>query len=127
MPEIYDDHERIIGIVSFLLRAGLSAVFLYAATASFLEPFSWIGFFPQWLRDAVPPSLLLHGFSAYQLVLALWLVSGKHAFHAAVLSSLTLLAIIGANIGALDIIFRDIAILFSSVALAIINYRKSGA
>jgi hypothetical protein len=104
-------------LVSFLLRTGLAIAFLYAAIASFLEPISWIGFFPAFLRELLPAEILLMVFSVYELGLALWLLSGKASYYAGLLSAATLAGIIVFNLGALDIIFRDIAILASALAL----------
>ena len=113
-----------ISIVSFLIRAGLASVFLYAAIGSFAEPDSWIGYMPMFLRNIFPADLLLTGFSIYQIILSLWLLSGKYVFYAALLSALTLVGIIVANLGVLDVLFRDFAILFSAAALAVLSYRK---
>lgn len=117
------DPRILISLISFLLRAGLAVVFLYAAVASFIEPDAWIGYLPIFLRHIFPASLLLSGFSTYQILLSLWLLSGKKTLYAASLSALTLVGIIFANVGALDVIFRDFAILFSAVALAALSYR----
>ena len=108
----------------FLLRIGLALVFLYAAIAATLDPFSWIGFFPQWLRGIFPAGFLLVGFSVYQLFLGLWLVSQYKTFYAAIFSAGTIFAIIFFNIGDLDIIFRDVAILFAALALAFLTPNK---
>ncbi|MBI2633144.1 MAG: hypothetical protein HYW78_02015 [Parcubacteria group bacterium] len=114
-----------ISFVSFLLRIGIALVFLYAATASLLQPYSWIGYFPLWLRNAISPSLLLTLFSIYEILLAFWILSGKFAFYSSLLAALTMLAIIIGNITLLDVLFRDIAIFFSAVALATIHYKDS--
>lgn len=111
-------------LVSFLLRTGLASVFLYAAVASFLSPDAWVGFLPSWARALVPANVLLFTFSAYELALAFWLMSAKKSYYAALLSSATLLAIIVQNIGALDLVFRDVAIFFSAVALAVMSREK---
>lgn len=111
-----------LSLVSFLLRIGLASVFLYAAVAAFIEPDAWIGYLPIFLRHMFPANLLLAGFSAYQILLSFWLLSGKKALYAALLSALTLVGIIIANIGALDIVFRDFAILFAALALAALSY-----
>ena len=105
-------------LASFLLRIGIASVFLYAAVASFLDPASWIGYLPSFLREMFGATLLLTLFSLYQIGLALWLLSGFRAYRAALLASITMLAILIANSGALDIVFRDIAILFATAALA---------
>ncbi len=97
---------------------------VYAAIASFLQPLNWIGFFPAWLRGFMPASILLFAYSLYQMALALWLLSGKKAFYAAILGGVTLVAIIVTNITLLDIIFRDVAILFAAVALLFMHAKE---
>lgn len=105
-------------LVSFLLRLGIAAVFLYAAIASVLDPNSWVGFLPQWMGQFVSLHTLLILFSVYEVVLALWLLSGQAVFAVAVFSALTMIGVLTQNIGAFDIVFRDVAILFSALALA---------
>ena len=99
-------------------------MFLYAAAAAFLDPTSWIGFLPLGLQKIFPANILLSVFSVYEILLALWLISGWRTFYAAILASLTLFLIIITNIGVLDIVFRDAAILFSAVGLAVLSYRS---
>jgi uncharacterized membrane protein YphA (DoxX/SURF4 family) len=108
----------------FFLRAAIASVFAYAAIGSFLTPDNWIGFFPSFLRQLVPQPLLLSGFSVYELFLAVWLLSGKYTFYAAILAALTLSGIIVFNYDQLDIIFRDFAIILSAISLAIFTYKK---
>ena len=105
----------------FLLRLGIASVFLYAAIAATLEPFNWIGYLPQSLRNIFPAEILLRLFSAYQVVISLWLLWGKKIFWASLISIITFIAIIAVNIGSLDIVFRDIAILFAALSLAVIS------
>lgn len=114
-----------IKLVHLVLRLSIASVFLYAAIASFIEPFNWIGYFPLFLRHLIPEKILLTGFSCCELVLAVWLLTGKRTFYAALLSGLTLIGIIVANFAQLDILFRDIAITFSAVALALLSYNKA--
>lgn len=112
-------------LVSFLLRAGLACVFLYAATASLLEPSSWVGFIATQLRNILPEKLLLSGFSLYEIALSLWLLSGKKIFVSAIVSGITLSLIIFQNIMSLDIVFRDLAILSGALALAALHYKDT--
>ena len=111
-------------IVLVLLRISIASVFLYAAISSLITPDNWIGFFPKLLRDTFPTRPLLLFFSAYEIGLSLWILSGWKNFYAAILSALTLLGIIGSNLNQLDIVFRDFAIFFSSLALAVGTYKK---
>jgi len=111
-------------LVSFFLRLALASVFLYAAIASFLTPTDWIGFLPQWMKNIVPGNTLLFIFSVYEILLSLWLLSGKKTIYPAVLSAITLLLIIITNISQLDILFRDIAIFFTAIALIFLDKEK---
>ncbi len=111
-------------LVSFFLRLGIAAVFLYAAIASFLTPNNWIGFLPVWLRNIIPGMILLSIFSVYEIILSIWLLSGKKIYYASILSAITLSLIIVTNISQLDILFRDIAILFSAVALIFLSKER---
>lgn len=108
-------------IASLLLRFGIAFTFFYAAIFSFLNPNDWIGFFPLFLRDIFSDNLLILFFSFYELILGFWIISGKFQFYSAVFSALTVLGIIVFNLGILDIVFRDVAIFFSALALIFIN------
>jgi uncharacterized membrane protein YphA (DoxX/SURF4 family) len=111
-------------IASWLLRLGLAGAFLYVAVASWLDPFSWIGFFPQFLRDLMPAQTLLTLFSVYEIVLGLWLLLGKQLFYAGLLSAATLIGIVVFNLGAMDILFRDVSLSLAALALAALSNNK---
>lgn len=112
-------------LVSFFLRSGLAIVFLYAGVASLLAPENWIGFIPSFARNIFPASIFLVLFSIYQIILGAWLLSNKKIFYASILSILTMFVIVIANISLLDIVFRDIAILFMAITLAILSNEKN--
>ena len=109
----------------FFLRMGIAYVFLYAAIAAFLNPLAWVGFFPVWLTTIFPGMVLLTLWSVYEIILALWLLSGWKPFFSGFTASVTLLLIIIPNLGALDIIFRDIAILCTALALMLLSYKNN--
>lgn len=109
---------------NFFLRFGIALIFLYAAISSFLNPSSWIGFVPGFIQNIIPGMVFLKIYSIFQIGLSFWLFSGKKTFYAAILSALTVLGIIVFNIGAFDIIFRDVAIFFSCIALAFMSKEK---
>jgi len=106
------------GLVSFFLRIGLAAVFLYAAVASFMDPDTWATFLPTFMGEMVPLKTLLFAFSAYELVLAAALLLDKYVFQVAVLSALTMIGILVTNAAGMDVLFRDVAIMFMALALA---------
>lgn len=110
---------------SLFLRLGLATIFLYAAVSSFLAPEEWVGYFPQFLRDMVSPDILLPVFSIYELLLAAWLLSGLYVQYAALLSAATLAGIVVSNFQLFAITFRDIALIFASIALFFEARRRS--
>ncbi len=101
----------------FFLRIGIGTVFLYAAFSSFLQPSLWVGYLPSWLQLGFTGEILLFLFALYEVILSLWLFSPWKTDKAALLSAVTLFVIIIANISFLDVVFRDLAIFFSSLAL----------
>lgn len=102
---------------ALLLRLGLAIVFLYAAVSSFTHPEEWVGYLPSILSNHISPDLLLKFFSAYELALAAWLLSGVYVRFAALLCALTLMGIIASNFSLFVITFRDIALVFAALAL----------
>lgn len=104
-----------------MLRIGVAFAFIYAAWAGYVDPQSWVGWFPKFMRDIVPEFTLLKIWGAYEVVTGLWLLSGKKIFWPSVLASLSLAGLILTNLDAMDIIFRDVTILAAAIALAIQN------
>lgn len=104
-------------LTPLLLRIGLAIVFLYACVSSFKNPQDWVGYLPKFAKDVVSADVLLKIFSFYELVLALWLLSGKYVKYAGAVSALTLVGIVLSNLSLFTITFRDIALIFASLAL----------
>ena len=100
-----------------LLRIGLALAFLYAAIASFRNPAAWESFLPTLLTKYFRADVLLKFFSVYELLLAVWLLSGKYVRWAGLLCALTLAGIVVSNVHAFDITFRDLALMFAGLAL----------
>lgn len=116
--------EKNLKIAKLLLRFSLAFAFFYAAIASFLNPNDWIGFFPIFIREILPTQFLLITFSFYELILGFWLISGKWPTVSAVLAAVSLLGIVIFNFGVMDIVFRDVTIFFSALALAMLSRHK---
>lgn len=108
-------------LASLLLRVGLAFVFAYAAISALVLPDVWIGFYPEFIRNILPEQLLLYSHSALEILLALWLLSGKKTFYAALFAGIWILSIILGTLDAFLITFRDVSIFFSAVALAILT------
>lgn len=105
-------------MVPLFLRLGLATVFLYAAISSTLAPNEWVGYLPGLLTDRFPAATVLKVFSVYELLLAVWLLSGIYARYAGLLCAATLAGIVASNFSLLAISFRDIGLIFAALALA---------
>lgn len=112
-------------LVSFFLRIGLAAVFVYAAIGSFLDPDTWASFIPSFMGEMVPVKALLMAFSVYELVLAMLLLADRYVFAAAILSAATMAGIVLVNAPGMDVVFRDVAIMFMALALAALKSNLS--
>ena len=119
----YNENNR-EALVSFLLRAGLCVVFLYAGIAALVNPENWIGFVPQWVNIFISRDifLIMHGIT--DIVIGLWLISDFKPFWAGLIASLSLSSIIFVNFTQLEIIFRDVAILSAALALMALSYKR---
>lgn len=104
--------------VQLILRVGLAFAFLYPPVAAYFDPFAWIGYFPDFLRELVNnDALLLHSFGVIEVVVALWILSGVRIFLPSLAAALMLLGIIIFDFSQMDVIFRDVSILAMAIAL----------
>lgn len=104
-------------LASLLLRFALAFVFAYAAIDSLIHPNDWVGYMPHIADGIISPLTLLKIVSVYQLVLSAWLLVGRYARYAGLLSALTLAGITTANLGVFSITFRDVGLTVAAVAL----------
>ena len=103
-----------------LLRLALALTFLYPPIAAVFDPYSWVGYFPTFLSDAVAPHqiLLLHAFGVVEVLLALWVLLGRRVRTPALLMASLLVVIVLANPAQLPVLFRDLALALVAIALA---------
>ena len=111
--------------LSFLvLRLGLAFCFIYAAIAAQINPENWVGYFPTFVQNILPVNILLVAWGSVEIILALWLLWGKHIFFPSLLLGLSLLGVVFLNWGELDILFRDISLALVCLSLSIATYRR---
>lgn len=111
-------------LISFLLRSGLAIAFFYAGISALLNTTNWIGFVPNFIGAIISKEIFLTIFSAYQILLGIGLLFDYKTFTLSILSSITLFLILFINIMNLEILFRDIAILFMALALISLSKNK---
>lgn len=110
-------------LTDWVLRGGLAFSFLFPAINAFFDPYSWIGYFPSFIKGFVPDLVLLHSFGIVELIIALWILSGWKVFWPALAAFFLLLSITFFNFGDFQVVFRDISI--ASIALALIIKNRS--
>lgn len=103
--------------ISLTLRLGLAFAFLYPPISAFVDPNSWVGYFPSFLRGVIPDLVLLYGFGIIEILIAVWLISGKKIFYSATAALVLLLLIVVFNLAQFQVVFRDLSI--ASIALAL--------
>lgn len=108
-----------------LLRLGVSFAFLYPAVSAWFNPYAWIGYMPAFLLDlsGQHDMLLLHLFGALEIALAIWIMIGRNILIPSVIAAGILALIILFNFTQMDVLFRDVPILFMTVALALMQKR----
>jgi len=105
-------------VSSWLLRIGLAFVFLYAAASLSLNPSEGEHFLPTFVTMLMPAKLFLSLFGIYEIILSLWLLSGKWTKYSGLLAALTIFGITSLNLTDFSVLFRNVAIFFASLALA---------
>jgi uncharacterized membrane protein YphA (DoxX/SURF4 family) len=104
---------------NYLMRLGVAWAFLYPPLRAIYDPFSWLAYFPPFLRElSIPPEILLHGFGIIEIITAVWILTGKKILVPATLATVMLLAIVIFNHSDMDVLFRDLSIAAMSAALA---------
>ncbi len=107
-------------IVWFLLRFGVAFTFLYASISAFLNPVPWLSYFPDFIRAMVPDSLLLLSWGIGELVIGVWILSGYRIFLPSMAAASLMFGIFLFDFHSINIIFRNVAILCTSLSLAIV-------
>ena len=110
--------------VERILRLGLAFAFLYPPLDAIADPYSWIGYFPTFMRGYVPDMVLLHSFGAIEILVAVWLLSGWKIFWPSVVALLMLLSIVAFDFNEFELLFRDVAIASIALALAVGNFPR---
>jgi len=109
-----------------LLRIGVAFAFIYPAISAWINPFSWIGYFPAFLLALAEPHsiVLLHVFGAIEIAIALWILFGRNILIPSALAAFMLFGIVAFNFSQMDVLFRDIPIFLMALILALEAYRN---
>ena len=110
-----------LNLAKLSLRVALTIAFGYAGLGSILHPRDWVGYFPVFINQLPFVNTIFLVFSIGEIGLTLWLLSGFKTKYAAILAALMLIGIVGANFSDLSILFRDLALIFSAIALVLLS------
>lgn len=111
---------------NLVLRMGVAFAFLYPPINALSNPESWLGYFPQFTRGIVADDVLLHAFGVVEVIIALWILSGKKIFWPSVAATLMLVGIVAFNLNSFEVVFRDLSIAAAAIALAILSCEYFG-
>ena len=110
--------------MELLLQSALSFAFLYVAVASFIDPFTWIQYFPNFLREHLGDEAVIRLFGLSEIILAFWTLSGKKIFISSLVSAFYLFIIIVSNLAFFNVVFPDISLFLVSFSLAVKHYPR---
>lgn len=108
-------------LVSIFLRIGLIFVFAWAAIFMSLTPEKYVHYMPSFVSLIMPREIALHLFAFYEILLCVWLATGKKTFYCGFLSAITIAGITLFNYQEINTLFRNVSIFFSALALAFIE------
>lgn len=107
-----------------LLRASVAFVFLYPALNGFVNPDAWIGYFPPFLLNSISETMLVSGWGVIEIILALWILSGKKIAIPSIIATILIVGIVVFNPSQFIIIFRDLSLAGVTAALAIKHWNS---
>jgi hypothetical protein len=99
-------------------------VFFFAAINFTLHPQLGFAYIPSYVQAIIPPALFLHIFSVYEVVLTVWLLSGKWNRYCGLLTAATLFGFTVLNLNAFGTLFRNVSIFFSAIAYSFLKVEK---
>jgi len=114
-------------LAKYFLRIGLAFVFIYASVEIYLSPDNFLKYVPNQLLDMIPLDTFLIVFGIAEIALAVWLISGWKGHYPSFLSFLMMAGIVAFNMEYFQVLFRNVAIGFGSLALVVLelNHQKS--
>src|ERR1700685_2463328 len=103
---------------TILLRIALAIAFIYPPADALFNPNAWISYFPSFMLNIVPNTVLLSVWGLLEIIIGIWILSGKKIFIPSLLAGLLLLAIVAFNIPLMEVLFRDVALALVAFTLA---------
>ena len=114
-------NQQKVTVASIILRLGLTFVFFFAAATSLLSPESYSKFVPTLVTQFVPVNVFLMAYGVFEILLGLWLLSGKGSFYSGMLAALLLFTLTVFNLQEINILFRNVAIICAALSLVALS------
>ena len=124
-PHIITKRTIIKDLPSLSLRYGLAFVFIYAGIVFTLDPQKGLEYIPKMIQDIIDPKIFIPIFTAFEFVLSAWLIWGKWSFYCALAAAITTVVITVPNLDQFNVLFRNVAIFSSAIALAALDLEKN--
>jgi uncharacterized membrane protein YphA (DoxX/SURF4 family) len=113
-------HRRYL-IGHFLLRAGVSFSFLYPPIGILSDPSGWVQYFPVFLQNLpIGLTALMYTYAGLELVLSLWIMSGRYPRSSGTIAAILLLLIVFVNLDDFNVVFRNVSLAFTALALSLL-------
>lgn len=110
-------------IIFLLLRIGVAFAFLYPPIAAVNAPLEWNTYMPDFLSLLpVREFVLLHIAGAIEVIIALWILSGRQIYIPSVLASVFLIVFLFSNLDVFEVVFRNVSVLTMTLSLALWSY-----
>ncbi len=105
-------------IPSISLRIGLAFVYMYAAFFISWDVKTGAKYVPPFVTSIIPLQTFLILFGVFEIFLSIWILTGKFKLYSALISAAFLIMITGLNYSYFGVLFRNIALIAASFALA---------
>ena len=112
-----------ITLAKWFLRLGLAFVYGYVSFEIYFTPTNFLKYVPPSMQTIMPINLFLLLFGIFEVLLTLWFLSGWHTEYAGLISFCVMAGIIAPNLAFFTVLFRNIAIATSSLALAALDWK----
>lgn len=119
-----DIKQSNINIARWFLRFGLAFVYGYAAIEMQINPDNFLKYVPPLMQTIIPLDIFLITFGIFEILLTLWLISGKRTEYAGLISFFLMVGIMIPNVTYFNILFRNVAIALASLALTALDYGR---
>jgi hypothetical protein len=111
------DSIKLIRLAKFFLRLGLAFVFVYAAVEIHFNPDNFLRYVPAFVTTQMDITQFLPLFGGAEILLSVWLLSGKWGRASSMISFLLLCAITIPNYAFFTTLFRNVAIASGALSL----------